>query len=179
MERQPFLASKSVIFGVNSTRPHILRVIQVCFVFVFFNVLFFPSVFLSFPFTFLYETIQSTPYICTSFLTEYHSHPHPHPLVMDFHHPYTPYDIQLQFMQALYTCLEDSKIAVFESPTGKLELLLFYFIFLTCYIGTGKSLSLICGSLTWLRDHKRKAFQETVDATCGSQCETYDYIPTV
>ncbi|KAJ5510840.1 hypothetical protein N7453_002943 [Penicillium expansum] len=68
---------------------------------------------------------------------------------MDFHHPYTPYDIQLQFMQALYACLEDSKIAVFESPTG-----------------TGKSLSLICGSLTWLRDHKRKAFQETVDATC-------------
>ncbi|KAJ5816866.1 hypothetical protein N7447_009099 [Penicillium robsamsonii] len=36
---------------------------------------------------------------------------------MDFHHPYTPYDIQLQFMQALYTCLEDSKVAVFESPT--------------------------------------------------------------
>ncbi|KAJ5854553.1 Helicase-like DEXD box c2 type [Penicillium rubens] len=68
---------------------------------------------------------------------------------MDFHHPYTPYDIQLQFMQALYACLEDSKIAVFESPTG-----------------TGKSLSLICGSLTWLRDHKRKAFQETIDATC-------------
>ncbi|KAJ5566303.1 Helicase-like DEXD box c2 type [Penicillium sp. DV-2018c] len=68
-----------------------------------------------------------------------------------FHHPYVPYDIQLQFMQALYTCLEESKIAVFESPTG-----------------TGKSLSLICGSLTWLRDHKRKAFQETVDATGGS-----------
>ncbi|KAJ5210324.1 hypothetical protein N7491_010130 [Penicillium cf. griseofulvum] len=37
---------------------------------------------------------------------------------MDFHHPYKPYDIQLQFMQALYSCLEDSKIAVFESPTG-------------------------------------------------------------
>jgi chromosome transmission fidelity protein 1 len=37
----------------------------------------------------------------------------------NFHHPYTPYDIQLQFMQALYTCLEESKIAVFESPTGK------------------------------------------------------------
>ncbi|CAG8410021.1 unnamed protein product [Penicillium salamii] len=68
----------------------------------------------------------------------------------NFHHPYTPYDIQLQFMQALYTCLEESKIAVFESPTG-----------------TGKSLSLICGSLTWLRDHKRKAFQESVDATAN------------
>ncbi|CAG8242016.1 unnamed protein product [Penicillium salamii] len=70
----------------------------------------------------------------------------------NFHHPYTPYDIQLQFMQALYTCLEESKIAVFESPTGKAQ-------------PSGKSLSLICGSLTWLRDHKRKAFQESVDAT--------------
>ncbi|KAJ5454284.1 uncharacterized protein N7458_005240 [Penicillium daleae] len=69
---------------------------------------------------------------------------------LDFHHPFTPYDIQLQFMQALYGCLEDGKVAVFESPTG-----------------TGKSLSLICGSLTWLRDHKRKAFQETLDqAAC-------------
>jgi chromosome transmission fidelity protein 1 len=37
----------------------------------------------------------------------------------DFHHPYTPYEIQQQFMQALYGCLEESKIAIFESPTGK------------------------------------------------------------
>lgn len=37
----------------------------------------------------------------------------------DFHHPYSPYDIQLQFMQALYACLEDAKVGVFESPTGK------------------------------------------------------------
>ncbi|KAJ5692097.1 hypothetical protein N7462_001520 [Penicillium macrosclerotiorum] len=37
----------------------------------------------------------------------------------DFHHPYTPYDIQLQFMRALYGCLQDGKVAVFESPTGK------------------------------------------------------------
>lgn len=36
-----------------------------------------------------------------------------------FHHPFTPYEIQLQFMQALYGCLEDGKVAVFESPTGK------------------------------------------------------------
>jgi len=27
----------------------------------------------------------------------------------------------------------------------------------------GKSLSLICGSLTWLRDHKAKAFEEGLD----------------
>ncbi|GKZ51100.1 ATP-dependent DNA helicase chl1 [Aspergillus brasiliensis] len=69
---------------------------------------------------------------------------------IDFHHPYSPYDIQLQLMRALYSCLEEGKVAVFESPTG-----------------TGKSLSLICGSLTWLRDHKRSAFQMAVDnATC-------------
>ncbi|KAL4792303.1 helicase C-terminal domain-containing protein [Aspergillus venezuelensis] len=70
---------------------------------------------------------------------------------MDFNHPYSPYDIQLQFMQSLYACLEDGKVAIFESPTG-----------------TGKSLSLICGSLTWLRDHKRKQLLDTV------QNVTYD-----
>lgn len=56
----------------------------------------------------------------------------------DFCHPFRPYDIQLQFMRDLYQILEDGKVGIFESPTG-----------------TGKSLSLICGSLTWLRDHKR------------------------
>lgn len=61
----------------------------------------------------------------------------------DFHHPYQPYDIQIDFMNAVYDCLEASKVGIFESPTG-----------------TGKSLSLICGSLTWLRDHKRHTFEE-------------------
>ena len=53
----------------------------------------------------------------------------------DFRHPYTPYAIQLDFMQKLYETLDAGKIGIFESPTG-----------------TGKSLSLICGSLAWLRD---------------------------
>lgn len=61
----------------------------------------------------------------------------------DFHHPYKPYDIQNEFMSAVYECLENGQVGIFESPTG-----------------TGKSLSLICGSLTWLRDHKRKTFEE-------------------
>lgn len=41
------------------------------------------------------------------------------PQAKNFHHPYSPYDIQLQFMQALYDCLEGGKVAVFESPTGE------------------------------------------------------------
>ncbi|CBX94319.1 hypothetical protein IAQ61_006322 [Plenodomus lingam] len=63
--------------------------------------------------------------------------------VREFHHPYTPYEIQNDFMHAVYNCLESGKVGIFESPTG-----------------TGKSLSLICGSLTWLRDHKRRTFEE-------------------
>jgi Rad3-related DNA helicase len=37
----------------------------------------------------------------------------------NFHHPYQPYDIQKQFMTALYQCIEDGKIGIFESPTGE------------------------------------------------------------
>ena len=65
----------------------------------------------------------------------------------NFCHPYVPYDIQLSFMTSLYDCIEHGKVGVFESPTG-----------------TGKSLSLICGALTWLRDHKRREFDETLEA---------------
>lgn len=64
-----------------------------------------------------------------------------------FHHPYQPYDIQLEFMQKLYQCIEDRNIAIFESPTG-----------------TGKSLSLICAAVTWLRDdEKRRRYDSTED----------------
>jgi chromosome transmission fidelity protein 1 len=72
----------------------------------------------------------------------------------DFHHPYEPYDIQKEFMNAVYDCLEDGKVGIFESPTG-----------------TGKSLSLICGSLTWLRDHKRRTFEDGLEAEMGDSDE--------
>ena len=64
---------------------------------------------------------------------------------VDFHHPYTPYSIQEEFMQTVYSVLErgDSSVGILESPTG-----------------TGKSLSLICASLTWLRDYKRQCIEE-------------------
>ncbi|KAF2477719.1 ATP-dependent RNA helicase-like protein chl1 [Lindgomyces ingoldianus] len=72
----------------------------------------------------------------------------------DFHHPYEPYEIQKDFMNAVYDCLEDGKVGIFESPTG-----------------TGKSLSLICGSLTWLRDHKRREFEEGCATDAASNDE--------
>ncbi|KZT56338.1 DNA repair helicase [Calocera cornea HHB12733] len=54
--------------------------------------------------------------------------------------PYQPYPIQLDLMKNLYEAIETKRVAIFESPTG-----------------TGKTLSLLCGSLTWLNDEKTRA----------------------
>lgn len=64
----------------------------------------------------------------------------------NFHHPYSPYDVQLEFMKAAFDVLDrgEGQVGILESPTG-----------------TGKSLSLICASMTWLRDFKRRAFEAT------------------
>ncbi|KAJ4122892.1 ATP-dependent DNA helicase chl1 [Fusarium equiseti] len=66
---------------------------------------------------------------------------------LDFHHPFTPYDVQEQFMKAVYNVLEtgNGQVGILESPTG-----------------TGKSLSLICASLTWLRNHKSNQFEASI-----------------
>lgn len=66
---------------------------------------------------------------------------------INFHHPYTPYEIQNDFMNTIYEVLEhgEGSVGILESPTG-----------------TGKSLSLICGALTWLREHKRKDYEQLV-----------------
>lgn len=61
----------------------------------------------------------------------------------NFPFPYQPYVIQEQFMEALYRTLDQGKVGIFESPTG-----------------TGKSLSLICGALSWLTDFEEKKKQE-------------------
>ena len=36
----------------------------------------------------------------------------------NFHHPFEPYDIQVEFMNALYDCIEHKQVGIFESPTG-------------------------------------------------------------
>ena len=69
------------------------------------------------------------------------------PSRQDFCHPYQPYDIQSDFMIDLYQCIEHSKVGIFESPTG-----------------TGKSLSLICASMTWLRDDKRRTVDNAINS---------------
>lgn len=60
-------------------------------------------------------------------------------------HPYEPYDIQIRLMDALLDTLTgDYKVGLFESPTG-----------------TGKTLSIICSSLTWLREGKKQNIQDS------------------
>ncbi|KZT72447.1 DNA repair helicase [Daedalea quercina L-15889] len=61
--------------------------------------------------------------------------------------PFKPYGIQLDFMQHLYAAIEDRKVTIIESPTG-----------------TGKTLSLLCGSLTWLKDEQDRARKGQLDA---------------
>lgn len=65
---------------------------------------------------------------------------------VDFHFPFEPYPVQSAFMKALYAALNESKVGIFESPTG-----------------TGKSLSLLCGALTWLSEYK-KSRKATLEA---------------
>lgn len=64
---------------------------------------------------------------------------------VEFSHPFVPYEIQLQLMEAIHNTIENgNKVGLFESPTG-----------------TGKTLSIICSSMTWLRNFKKNHTEET------------------
>lgn len=56
----------------------------------------------------------------------------PFPPTRDFEFPFTPYPVQLELMNEIFSCLESGGVGIFESPTG-----------------TGKSLSVICSALKW------------------------------
>lgn len=61
--------------------------------------------------------------------------------------PFPPYDIQVDLMNSMTRVMDESLIGIMESPTG-----------------TGKTLSIICSSLSWLKKHrddnKRKTQQQ-------------------
>lgn len=90
-------------------------------------------------------------------------------------HPYQPYDIQLEFMRSLYKCIEGGKAGIFESPTGSGKSFFHKRHFLT-RSGTGKSLSLICGALTWLRDHKRAELEVQTAANEGLPITAHEMV---
>ncbi|XP_047022259.1 ATP-dependent DNA helicase DDX11 isoform X1 [Helicoverpa zea] len=62
---------------------------------------------------------------------------------IQFPFPFKPYDIQEKFMRELYLTLEQQQLGIFESPTG-----------------TGKSLSICCGTLKWLKDSNQKIWDD-------------------
>jgi chromosome transmission fidelity protein 1 len=43
---------------------------------------------------------------------------------INFHHPFTPYDVQQQFMHTVYNVLEqgNGQIGILESPTGTVRI---------------------------------------------------------
>lgn len=42
-----------------------------------------------------------------------------------FPFPYEPYEIQKNFMQELYSTIENSELGIFESPTGTVSTICF------------------------------------------------------
>jgi chromosome transmission fidelity protein 1 len=63
-------------------------------------------------------------------------------------------------MDAAYDALSAGGLAILESATG-----------------TGKSLSLICSALTWLRDHRETLVAETIDVSPAGEDGIQDDIP--
>lgn len=63
---------------------------------------------------------------------------------IDVKFPFTPYDIQKDYMTKVIECLDTHRNGILESPTG-----------------TGKTLSLLCASLAWLENRKKQFEAQT------------------
>ncbi len=55
--------------------------------------------------------------------------------------PFKPYECQTEYMRKVILALENSQNALLESPTG-----------------TGKTLSLLCATLAWLKNEREREF---------------------
>ncbi|KAK6029204.1 DEAD2 domain protein, partial [Ostertagia ostertagi] len=61
----------------------------------------------------------------------------------EFSFPFPPYNIQLDLMREIKQCIEKGQVGIFESPTG-----------------TGKSLSVLCATMTWLEEFEKKTEED-------------------
>lgn len=60
-----------------------------------------------------------------------------------FSFPFKPYPAQLQLMEEIHACISNSQVGCLESPTG-----------------TGKSLSTICATFSWLKNYEKDIISE-------------------
>ncbi|CAJ0576404.1 unnamed protein product, partial [Mesorhabditis spiculigera] len=65
----------------------------------------------------------------------------------DYSFPFPPYAIQNDLMNEIFQCIERRQVGIFESPTG-----------------TGKSLSVLCATLSWLEYENRRVRAEMEEA---------------
>ena len=65
---------------------------------------------------------------------------------VDVHFPFKPYSCQIEFMNRVMEALNEGKNALLESPTG-----------------TGKTLSLLCATLAWVRHQRELEAQSAVE----------------
>ncbi|KAL0940110.1 DNA repair helicase [Colletotrichum truncatum] len=89
------------------------------------------------------------------------STPAPVPEGIDFNHPYKPYDVQIDFMKTAYGVLQagNGQVGILESPTG-----------------TGKSLSIICAALTWLRNQRAEEYEANLKVNMDDFKDEPDWI---
>jgi chromosome transmission fidelity protein 1 len=73
--------------------------------------------------------------------------------------PFEPYPQQSILMNAIYSCIANGKVGIFESPTG-----------------TGKSLSVICSAIHWLKTEESRILltaKQSNESTSTTTCDDW------